>query len=85
MDHEFKNLEKAMQCDAIDIISLHGYLSKASDWAYYTTGDREVLTGAKAAGKNVMIEEWGCRQNSMTPSIHRSRSSMTPKFPGQAF
>jgi mannan endo-1,4-beta-mannosidase len=48
-----------MQCDAIDILSVHGYMSKASDWAYYITGDREVLTAARAAGKNIMIEEWG--------------------------
>ncbi|KAI4711717.1 hypothetical protein J4E89_003159 [Alternaria sp. Ai002NY15] len=58
-DHEFNTLEKAMQCDAIDIISMHGYMSKASDWAYYITGDREVLSGARAAGKNIMMEEWG--------------------------
>lgn len=58
-DHEFNNLEKAMQCDAIDIISVHGYMSKASDWTYYITGDREVLTGANAAGKNIIMEEWG--------------------------
>jgi mannan endo-1,4-beta-mannosidase len=58
-DHEFNTLEKAMQCDAIDIISMHGYMSKASDWAYYITGDKEVLSGARAAGKNIMMEEWG--------------------------
>jgi mannan endo-1,4-beta-mannosidase len=58
-DHEFNTLQKAMQCDAIDILSMHGYMSKASDWAYYMTGDREVLTAARAAGKNIMIEEWG--------------------------
>jgi mannan endo-1,4-beta-mannosidase len=58
-DHEFHTLEKAMQCDAIDITSMHGYMSKASDWAYYITGDREVLSSARAAGKNIMMEEWG--------------------------
>jgi mannan endo-1,4-beta-mannosidase len=58
-DHEFNTLEKAMQCSAIDIISMHGYMSKASDWAYYITGDKEVLSGARAAGKNIMMEEWG--------------------------
>jgi mannan endo-1,4-beta-mannosidase len=58
-DHEFNMLEKALQCDAIDVISIHGYMSKTSDWAYYVTGDRKVLTPARAAGKNVMIEEWG--------------------------
>ncbi|KAG9192100.1 mannan endo-1,4-beta-mannosidase [Alternaria panax] len=58
-DYEFNTLEKAMQCDAIDMISMHGYMSKASDWAYYITGDKEVLSGARAAGKNIMMEEWG--------------------------
>jgi mannan endo-1,4-beta-mannosidase len=62
-DHEFNTLEKALQCDAIDVISIHGYMSKASDWAYYITGDREVLTPARAAGKNIMIEEWGVSTN----------------------
>jgi hypothetical protein len=45
-DHEFDTLEKAMQCDAINILSIHGYMSKASDWAYYITGDKDVLTAA---------------------------------------
>lgn len=58
-NHEFNTLEKAMQCDSFDIISMHGYMSKASDWAYYITGDKEVLSRAKAAGKNIMMEEWG--------------------------
>lgn len=64
-DHEFNTLEKALQCDAIDIISIHGYMSKASDWAYYITGDREVLTPARAAGKNIMMEEWGVATSSV--------------------
>ena len=58
-NHEFNTLEQAIQCDAIDIISMHGYVSKASDWAYYITGDKEVLSGVRAAGKNIMMEEWG--------------------------
>jgi mannan endo-1,4-beta-mannosidase len=58
-DHEFNTLEKAIQCDAIDSLSVHRYMSKASDWAYYITGDKVLLTAARAAGKNIMIEEWG--------------------------
>ncbi|KAI1666137.1 Cellulase [Pyrenophora tritici-repentis] len=58
-DHEFNTLPKTMQCDAIDIISIHGYNSRAGDWAYFITGDAEVVTPSKEAGKNVMIEEWG--------------------------
>lgn len=64
-DHEFNTLQKALQCDAIDIISIHGYMSKASDWAYYITGDKEVLTPARAAGKNIMMEEWGVSTSSV--------------------
>ncbi|KAF2678887.1 glycoside hydrolase family 5 protein [Lentithecium fluviatile CBS 122367] len=58
-DHEFNLLDKALQCDAIDILSVHGYMSKASDWAYFITGDKSVLVQANAAGKHVMVEEWG--------------------------
>lgn len=58
-DHEFNLLDKALQCDAIDIMSVHGYMGKASDWAYFITGDKSVLVPANAAGKHVMVEEWG--------------------------
>jgi mannan endo-1,4-beta-mannosidase len=58
-DHEFNLLDKALQCDAIDIMSVHGYMGKASDWAYFITGDKSVLPPANAAGKHVMVEEWG--------------------------
>ncbi|KAF2014714.1 glycoside hydrolase family 5 protein [Aaosphaeria arxii CBS 175.79] len=58
-DHEFNLLEKALQCDALDIMSVHGYMSKASDWAYFITGDKSTLRDGNAAGKLVMVEEWG--------------------------
>jgi mannan endo-1,4-beta-mannosidase len=58
-DHEFNLLDKALRCDAIDIMSVHGYMSKSSDWAYFITGDKSVLALANAAGKHVMVEEWG--------------------------
>lgn len=58
-DHEFNLLDKALRCNAIDILSVHGYMSKASDWAYFITGDKSVLKQANAAGKHVMVEEWG--------------------------
>ena len=32
-DDEFNSLPKALQCNAIDIIGMHGYNGKASDWA----------------------------------------------------
>jgi len=58
-DHEFNFPEKALQCDAIDILSVHGYMSKSSDWAYFITGDKSVLRQARSAAKHVMVEEWG--------------------------
>ncbi|KAJ5899641.1 beta-1-3-mannanase [Penicillium taxi] len=58
-DHEYNVLEKALYCDAIDIVSIHGYMSEASDWAYFVTGDASVLKKANSTGKHVMIEEWG--------------------------
>jgi mannan endo-1,4-beta-mannosidase len=58
-DHEFNLLDKALKCGAIDIISVHGYMSKFTDWAYFVTGDKSVLVQANAARKQVMVEEWG--------------------------
>ncbi|ORY16380.1 beta-1,3-mannanase [Clohesyomyces aquaticus] len=57
--HEANLLPKALACDALDIMSVHGYMGKATDWAYFITGDKSVLKQANAAGKHVMIEEWG--------------------------
>jgi mannan endo-1,4-beta-mannosidase len=56
-DHEYNLLSKRIYCDAIDIISVHGYMSRASDWAYFITGDKSVLKAANAVGKQVIIEE----------------------------
>lgn len=64
-DHEFNLLPKALQCDAIDIMSVHGYMSKASDWAYYITGDKSVLKAVNGTGKKVLIEEWGVSRSSV--------------------
>ncbi|EKG10191.1 Glycoside hydrolase family 5 [Macrophomina phaseolina MS6] len=60
-DHQFNDLPKALHCDAIDIISVHGYMSKAADWAYFITGDASVVDAVEAAGtgKKIMVEEWG--------------------------
>ncbi|KAF4303459.1 putative beta- -mannanase protein [Botryosphaeria dothidea] len=65
-DHEFNDLQKALYCDAIDIISVHGYMSKATDWAYFITGDASILDAVEAAGtgKKVMLEEWGVAADS---------------------
>ncbi|GME26543.1 putative beta- -mannanase protein [Neofusicoccum parvum] len=65
-DHEFNALDKALRCEAIDIVSVHGYMSKAADWAYFITGDASILDAVDAAGtgKKVMIEEWGVAADS---------------------
>lgn len=58
-DHEFNMLDKALHCDAIDIMSVHGYMNKTTDWAYFITGDASVVDQANEAEKLVMVEEWG--------------------------
>ncbi|OCL09864.1 glycoside hydrolase family 5 protein [Glonium stellatum] len=58
-NHEWNMLNKALYCDAIDIMSVHGYMSKATDWAYFINGSASVLNQANSAGKHVMVEEWG--------------------------
>ncbi|KAI3396839.1 hypothetical protein diail_11610 [Diaporthe ilicicola] len=59
--HEYNDLDKALHCEHIDIISVHGYMSKATDWAYFITGDASILdkTGEAGTGQKVMVEEWG--------------------------
>lgn len=34
-DHEFNIIDKALYCSAIDIISVHGYMSTAAQWSYF--------------------------------------------------
>lgn len=65
-DHQFNDLDKALACEAFDMVSVHGYMSKATDWAYFITGDASILQRTEAAGTGhrVMIEEWGVAQSS---------------------
>lgn len=65
-DHQFNDLDKALRCKAFDIVSVHGYMSKATDWEYFITGDASILERAEAAGTGhkVMIEEWGVAASS---------------------
>lgn len=65
-DHQFNDLDKALRCEAFDIVSVHGYMSKATDWAYFITGDASILERTEAAGTGhkVMIEEWGVAASS---------------------
>jgi mannan endo-1,4-beta-mannosidase len=53
--HEYNLLPRAMNCSYIDIISVHGYMDQASQWAYYFP---RLLDQAEAVGKNIMVEEW---------------------------
>ncbi|KAF2737433.1 beta-1,3-mannanase [Polyplosphaeria fusca] len=64
VDHEFNLLDKALKCDAIDVMSVHGYMGKAQDWEYYMAGDKSVIAQAKKAGKLAMVEEWGVAADS---------------------
>jgi mannan endo-1,4-beta-mannosidase len=34
-DHEFNIIDKALYWSAIDIISVHGYMSTAAKWSYF--------------------------------------------------
>lgn len=65
-DHQFNDLDKALRCEAFDVVSVHGYMSKATDWAYFITGDASLLENVEAAGTGhrVMIEEWGVADSS---------------------
>lgn len=63
-NHEYNALPKALECDAIDIISIHGYMSAASDWAYFVTGDKSVLKEVNGTGKLAMVEEWDVKSSS---------------------
>ncbi|KAI9753777.1 MAG: hypothetical protein M4579_005011 [Chaenotheca gracillima] len=55
-DHEFNLLDKALACDAIDIMSVHGYMTAADQWQYFIPSLEQQ---AAAKGKLLMIEEWG--------------------------
>lgn len=54
--HEYNLLSAALKCDAIDIMSVHGYMTKASQWQEFFPS---LATQGAAAGKLVMVEEWG--------------------------
>lgn len=64
--HEYNTIDKALQCSAIDILSLHGYMTQASQWAAYVP---KLADQAAAQGKKVMVEEWGVGTGSSYDSI----------------
>jgi len=57
-DHEFNIIDKVLYCDAIDILSVHGYMSEGSQWAYFIPS---LSDKAASQGKHLMIEEWGIK------------------------
>ena len=55
-DHEYNIIDKVLYCSAIDIISVHGYMTQASQWSYFIPSLQQK---AATQGKLLMIEEWG--------------------------
>jgi len=45
-----------LQCPAIDIVSIHGYVNDDNSWDGVLKG---ALNGVRGAGKLTMVEEWG--------------------------
>ncbi|TVY27169.1 putative mannan endo-1,4-beta-mannosidase F [Lachnellula hyalina] len=64
--HEYNIIDKALKCSAIDILSLHGYMTQASQWAAYVP---KLADQAAAQGKKVMVEEWGVGTGSNYDSV----------------
>jgi len=65
-DHEYNLLPAALNCSAIDIISVHGYMDQASQWQYFFPTLNEQ---AAAAGKLLVVEEWGVNTNPTDDSV----------------
>lgn len=64
--HEYNLLDKALKCDGIDIISVHGYMTQASQWSAYMPS---LAKQANSAGKKLFVEEWGVGTGSSYDSI----------------
>lgn len=91
-DHEYNLIDKALYCDAIDIISVHGYMTQANSWSYFIPSLSEVrhppfpllssmltITPQKAAylNKHLMIEEWGVGSNDTYDSVAKQAAVFT--------
>ncbi|KAI9741773.1 MAG: hypothetical protein M1834_000159 [Cirrosporium novae-zelandiae] len=55
-DHEYNIIDSVLDCSAIDIISVHGYMTEASQWEYFIPS---LVETAANKSKHLMIEEWG--------------------------
>ncbi|KAH7370824.1 glycoside hydrolase superfamily [Rhexocercosporidium sp. MPI-PUGE-AT-0058] len=64
--HEYNIIDKALYCSAIDILSVHGYMTKASQWGAYFP---KLADKGAAQGKHVMVEEWGVGTDASYDSI----------------
>jgi mannan endo-1,4-beta-mannosidase len=54
--HGYNMLQAALDCDAIDLMSIHSYVGDASSWDGILSGDAEKATAAR---KLIYVEEWG--------------------------
>jgi mannan endo-1,4-beta-mannosidase len=54
--HGYNMLQAALDCDSIDLMSIHSYVSDASTWSGLLSGDE---TKASASNKLIYVEEWG--------------------------
>jgi mannan endo-1,4-beta-mannosidase len=64
--HEYNLVAKALECSAIDIMSVHGYMDQASNWGEFVPS---LSDQAAAQGKHLMIEEWGVGTDSSMDSV----------------
>ncbi|KAL9110318.1 MAG: hypothetical protein Q9227_005049 [Pyrenula ochraceoflavens] len=62
-------MQKALECDAIDIISIHGYVSTANFWTSTIPG---WLSTVEQHNKLLMVEEFGyCDDASLCGSVYQ--------------
>jgi len=54
--HGYNFMSKAIECSAIDMISMHGYVSTSSFWSFNLPTS---VSTASANNKTFYVEEWG--------------------------
>ncbi|CAG8955814.1 hypothetical protein HYFRA_00011683 [Hymenoscyphus fraxineus] len=72
--HELNLIDKALNCQAIDLIAIHGYMTQASQWAPYMP---ELSNKAAQKGKLVFVEEWGVGSDSSYDSVAKQAAVFT--------
>ena len=58
--HEYNIISKTLYCSAIDIITVHGYMSSVGGWSPYIPFLEQT---AAVQGKHLLVEEWGVSGN----------------------